>query len=272
MDDNYQAYLNRVARMTLPETYQTQVQHVQESSKFHLTSSGERKAANFPGYTLITPPSAEESRNLDFYAQIQLCQEKLLKLVAETNLSDLIVALPAASFHLTVADLIWDSAYRDACDRNPNFEPDLQSCFGKIFEQHRQSWDHPGDESHWQSLGVMVMPRAIGICLVPKNRESYEQIIQLRRRIYQNPQLISLGIEQQYHYTAHITLAYFGQPQSDWKRDTYGGQLRFADTMAQLNQECFTNTADLIINRVELRKFEDMTYYHRQPDWAAIDF
>jgi hypothetical protein len=266
VDDNYQAYLNRVARMTLPETYQTQVQHIQESSKFYLTSSGERKAANFPGCTLITPPSNEEPRNSGFYAQIQLCQEKLLKLAAETNLSDLIVALPPASFHLTIADLIWDSAYRHACDRNPHFESDLQSCCGKIFQQHQQSLDKPVGASHWQPLGIMIMPRAIGICLVPKNRASYEQIIQLRRKIYQNPQLISLGIEQQYHYTAHITLAYFGQPQPDWKRD------RFADTMAQLNQQWSKNTADLTINRVELRKFDDMTHYHRQPDWAAIDF
>jgi hypothetical protein len=252
--------------MTLPETYQTQVQHIQESSKFYLTSTGERKAAIFPGYTLITPPSGEESRNSDFYGQIQLYQEQLLKLAADTDLSDLIVALPPSSFHLTVADLIWDSAYRHACDRNPHFESDLQSCCGKIFQQYQQTPSNAVNENLWQILGIMVMPRAIGICLVPQNPSSYEQIIQLRRKIYQNPKLISLGIEQQYHYTAHITLAYFGQPKPDWKRD------RFADTMAEFNQQWLINAPDLRINRVELRKFDDMTCYYRQPDWAAIDF
>jgi hypothetical protein len=266
VDDNYQTYLNRVARTTLPETYQTQVQHIQESSKFSLASTGERKAAAFPGYTLITPPSGEESQNSAFYTQIELYQEQLLKLAADADLSDLIVALPASSFHMTIADLIWDSAYRHACDRNPHFESDLQSCCGKIFQQYQQNNNEPQGENRWNILGIMVMPRAIGISLVPQNQASYEPIVQLRRKIYQNPQLISLGIEQQYHYTAHITLAYFGQPKPDWKRD------RFADTMAQLNQQWLTNTPDLTINRVELRKFDDMTCYYRQPDWAVIDF
>ncbi|AFZ04046.1 DUF1868 domain-containing protein [Calothrix sp. PCC 6303] len=266
MDDNYQTYLNRVARTTLPETYQTQVQHVQESSKFCLTPNGERKAAAFPGYTLITPPSGEESQNSSFYAQIQLYQEELLKLAVDHDLSDLIVALPTSSFHMTIADLIWDSAYHHACDRNPHFESDLQSCCGKIFQQYHQNPNFPPGENRWNILGIMIMPRAIGISLVPKNQASYEQIIQLRRKIYQNPQLISLGIEQQYHYTAHITLAYFGQPKPDWKRD------RFADTMTEFNQKWLTDTPDFTINRVELRKFDDMTRYYRQPNWAAIDF
>jgi hypothetical protein len=266
VDDNYQTYLNRLARTTLPETYQTQVQHIQESSKFSLTSTGERKAAVFPGYTLITPPSGEESQNSEFYSQIQVCQKQLLNFAADADLSNLVVALPASSFHVTIADLIWDSAYRDACDRNLNFESDLQSCCGKIFQQHQQTNHQTPGENRWSILGMMVMPRAIGVSLIPQNPESYDAIIQLRRKIYQNPQLISLGIEQQYHYTAHITLAYFGQPQPDWKRD------RFADTMAQLNQQWLTNTPDLTINRVELRKFDDMTYYYRQPNWAAIDF
>ncbi|HAZ48595.1 MAG TPA: DUF1868 domain-containing protein, partial [Cyanobacteria bacterium UBA11369] len=56
MDDNFQTYLNRVARMTQPETYRFQVQHVQESSKFEPRPEGGRQAVPFPGYTLITPP------------------------------------------------------------------------------------------------------------------------------------------------------------------------------------------------------------------------
>ncbi|MEO1378556.1 MAG: DUF1868 domain-containing protein, partial [Cyanobacteria bacterium J06635_10] len=34
MDDNYQTYMNRVARMTLPEAYASQVQYLKESPKF----------------------------------------------------------------------------------------------------------------------------------------------------------------------------------------------------------------------------------------------
>ena len=36
MDDNYHSYLNRVAKLTLPDTYATQVNTLQESPKFKL--------------------------------------------------------------------------------------------------------------------------------------------------------------------------------------------------------------------------------------------
>ncbi|HLO47612.1 MAG TPA: DUF1868 domain-containing protein, partial [Kamptonema sp.] len=36
MDDTYQAYVNRAARLTLLDTYKSQVEHIQESPKFKL--------------------------------------------------------------------------------------------------------------------------------------------------------------------------------------------------------------------------------------------
>ena len=78
MDDNYQIYLNRVARMTLPEAYKSQIQHIQESSKFQPTSDGKREVAPFPGYTIITPPGEEDKQNSAFYEKLQDYQQQLL--------------------------------------------------------------------------------------------------------------------------------------------------------------------------------------------------
>ncbi|MBH8565813.1 DUF1868 domain-containing protein [Nostoc sp. CENA67] len=262
MDDNYQTYLNRVARLTLPEAYRSQVQHIQESSKFQL-HSGSRQAAPFPGYTLITPSAAEKSENSAFYAQIQAYQQELLQLPVN---SDLIVPVPPASFHLTLADLIWDSAYRDACEKNPEFEQQLRSCCAEIFQQYQQSITSNTNRILWQMLGLIVMPRAVGVCLVPQDEYCYEQVIKFRRTIYQNPKLIALGIEQHYHFTAHITLGYFGEVSPDLDRTN------FSTLLSQLNDKWLMNTPKFLINRVELRKFDDMTYYHREPDWPSLDF
>jgi len=113
LDDNYQTYLNRLARLTLPEAYKSQAQHIQESSKFQI-NSGVREAAAFPGYTLITPPAEEESENSAFYGKLQIYQQELLQLPVNR---DLIVPVPPASFHLTLADLIWDNAFLDAREK-----------------------------------------------------------------------------------------------------------------------------------------------------------
>jgi len=263
LDDNYQTYLNRVARMTLPEACISQVQHLKESSKFTPHAGGGRKAASFPGYTLITPPHGEEdSTNSTFYSILQSYQQELMDLPVS---SDLIIPVPPNSFHLTLADLIWDSAYRDARETNPDFEAQLRSCFDDIFQQYQNSvtFNHP---PKWQMLGLMLMPRAVAVCLVPLDENSYSKIVNLRRGIYQNPKLMALGIEQQYNFTAHITLGYFGEIKPDLDR------LHFATMLSQLNQKWTENLPTFTVHRAELRKFDDMTRYYREPDSPALVF
>lgn len=248
--------------MTLPEAYRSQIQHIQESAKFQL-QSGSRQAAPFPGYSLITPPAEEDAKNATFYNQLQTYQQELLQLTAN---SDLIVPVPPASFHLTLADLIWDSAYNHACEENPEFEQELRSCCAEILQQYQQSHTSAAIPIQWQMLGLIVMTRAVGVCLVPKDERCYDQIIQFRRTIYQNPKLIALGIEQHYHLTAHVTLGYFGEVPSDLDRTNLSTML------SDLNQQWLFNSPEFLINRVEVRKFDDMTYYYRESDWPSLDF
>jgi hypothetical protein len=247
--------------MTLPEAYRSQVQHIQESSKFQPDAAGLRQAVPFPGYTLISPPAGEATENSAFYAQLQGYQQQLLQLSANSNL---IVPVPNTSFHVTLADLIWDSAYRDACEKNPAFEQELGSCIAEIFQDYQKSITADSQPIYWQVLGLIVMPRAIGVCLVPQNERSYEQVLKFRRTVYQNPQLMALGIEQHYHFTAHITLGYFGEISPELDRTS------FSTMLSELNQQWPLNSPDFFIDRVELRKFDDMTSYHRQPDWPTL--
>lgn len=261
LDDNYQTYMNRVARMTLPEAYASQVQYLKESPKFARYPGAGTKAVPFPGYTVITPPHGEEdSKNSTFCSKLQRYQEEMRQLPIG---SDLIIPVPPDSFHLTLADLIWDSAYRDTSQTNPNFEEQLQSCFGDIFQQYQNSMT-PNNPSRWQMLGLMLMPRAVAVCLVPLDKNSYEQIINLRRAIYQNPKLMALGIEQQYNFTAHVTLGYFGQIAPDLDR------VNFATMLSELNQKWAENLPTLTVHRAELRKFDDMTHYYREPDSPVL--
>jgi hypothetical protein len=263
LDDIYQTYLNRVARMTLPEAYRTQVQHIQESSKFQPMSKAGREATPFPGYTLITPPWGEESENSAFYSKLEAYQQELLQ---SSGNRELIVPVPPASFHLTLADLIWDDAYRHACEKKPEFEQELHSCIVKIFQDYQKSLTTGTHPIRWQMLGLVMMPRAVGICLVPQDERCYEQIIQLRRAIYQNSKLMALGIEQHYHFTAHVTLGYFGDIKPELDR------ANFSNSLSQLNQQWLLNTPEFEVHRVELRKFDNMTRYYREPNWPSLDF
>ena len=257
MDEIYQDYINRVARQTLPGSHETQLKSIQSSPKF---VAG--KPTNFPGYTIITPLWSEDSVNTEFYSHLETLQKKLQQKID----SDLLVSLPPETFHLTVADLIWENAYSEAVAEDPNFEEELRKEIKAIFEQYQQAI-FVTQPVAWQLLGLVIRPRAIVACLVPKDRESYDLIMQLRRSIYQNGTLMGLGIEQQYDYTAHITLGYFGEIADDRRKEN------LSNVISEINDRLMeTKEQILTINQVQLHKFDNMIHYYREPDWATVKF
>lgn len=248
-------------RMTLPEHYQFQWQHVQPSPKFQTEPSGSHyRALPFPGYTVTTPPWTDDSDNTAFYKRLEGCQQWLHDQLGP----ELFIPIPAKSLHLTLADLIWENDYQAAIQEQPQFEEQLRACIARIFQCY-QPLSQCHEPVKLQLVGLMLMPRAIGVCLIPKSEPAYECIVQLRRAIYQSPDLIGLGIQQQYHFTAHVTLGYFGNipPNLDSRRLTTEFMI--------LNQQLQEESLELQIQRVELRKFDDMTDYYREANWPTVE-
>jgi hypothetical protein len=241
--------------MTLSATHKNQLQNIQESAKFK-----EGKAVPFPGYSVITPPWQDDSENDSFYQILETCQKQLL----EKLNSEWICAVPASSFHVTVADLIWDSSYRAAIKENPQFEAQLRERMQDSFNQYQELVSQKSP-IQFQLLGLTIFPRAIVVCLVPKDEASYEQIVKIRRAIYQNSDLIGLGIEQQYYFTAHITLGYFGEIPADIHLD------HIMETLAILNDQWLEIDPQILtIEHIQLRKFDDMMSYYREENWPTI--
>jgi hypothetical protein len=257
VNETYQEYINRVAQLTLPGTCSSQLQTIQSSPKFV-----EGQAISFPGYSIITPPSIDDGFNSKFYQQIQLIQQSIIQQLEP----GFIVPLPSDSFHFTLADLIWDHSYQQAVKDNPQFETQLQEQIALSFKQYQETTNYQ-NIIQWQLLGISVRPRAIMACLVPKDQASYQAIVDLRRCIYQNAGLIGLGIEQQYDFTAHITLGYFGTISANFNR------AELCVILAQISDRLLESDPTIItVNRAELRKFENMLNYYRQSDWVAISW
>ncbi len=259
MDESYHTYLNRVAKMTLTATYESQLKNIQESPKFRLTAAGNREPVAFPGYSIITPPGAEDPDNGGVFQELMACQQKLIEHLEP----DLLVPVEPASFHFTLADLIWDSAYNVAIDANPDFETKLRDRIEESFQIYQQSLDK-STPIRWQIMGLTVRPRAIEVSLVPKDESSYDRIIAFRRAIYQNSNLISLGIEQQYYFTAHTTVAYFGNV------DRQIDRTRLCDTLQEYNMHWLDRPQEVTLAQGQLRKFTDMSTYQRQPNFPIV--
>lgn len=262
MDDNFQTYVNRLVRMTLPEAYKAQAQNIHISPKFQKQGeAGEYEPVPFPGYTIITPAGEDDTINVEFYHHLMQLQQQIAAQVGP----DLFIPLPPESFHLTLADLIWNDAYHHA-NANPEFQSKLRDRITESFQQFQARTPLTTQPNYWQAVGLILMPRALGIALVPKSEETYLQVVHLRRAIYQNSGLIALGIEQQYHFTGHITLGYFGEAAGSIDRQQFG------DTLTDLNQAWLQNEQYQLfqVTQAELRKFDDMTRYYRNPDWPTL--
>ena len=257
MDETYQTYVNRVAPMTLQATLEAQLKNIQHSPKFEQT-----KPVSFPGYTFMSPLAAEDTANADFYHSLPSCQQQLLDKVDP----GLIIPLPLPTFHLTVADLIWNDAYHQALATNPDFESQLKQYISSSCQNYQKlvTNRHP---IKLQLLGLTIFPRAIVGCLVPQNEEDYQKILELRRSIYQNQDIISLSIQQQYIFTAHITLAYFGDIAPNLDR------ARLAEIISSINEQWIDQPPQILtVAQALLYKFDDMIHYHRQPDWPMVEF
>ncbi|MDJ0601339.1 MAG: DUF1868 domain-containing protein [Crocosphaera sp.] len=246
MDETYQIYVNRVASLTLPTTYQTQLKNIQKSPKFQ-----QRQPVSFPGYTVLTPPYQDDPINESFYHQLTLTQQQLIEKI-ETNF---LIPVPPESFHFTLADLIWEDSYRNAAKADQDFDRKLKKAISDSFQTY-EKLDLEKGQSQWEILGLLVFPRALVVGLVPCNELSYDKIFQLRRSIYQNQELIGLGVEQQYHFTAHITLGYFDEIPDDLDKSNLESViLSFNDQWIEKEPQILT------IEEVELRKFENMTQF-----------
>ncbi|MGB3494614.1 MAG: hypothetical protein WBA57_17940 [Elainellaceae cyanobacterium] len=261
MDDLYRDYVNRVVRMTMPEQHQAQAKNIQPSAKFRLDESGKIEALPFPGYTIITPPWQDESENAEAYAGVQHFADMMSDRLPE----GLVGTVPPSSYHVTLADLIWKDNYL-AVSKSSDYDSKLCDRIAESFNMYEACRGTPA-MCEWQILGLMIRPRAIALCLAPTSEDSYNPIIRFRRAIYQNSSLMPLGIEQQYHYTAHITLGYFTHQANTVDK------AELAQTLADLHQLWLESAApkNLRIGRAELRQFETMRNYSRQPDWPVVE-
>lgn len=248
--------------MTLPDAYKSQLQHIQSSPKYEQNSEVGFQPVPFPGYSVITPPWADEPHNTAFYEQVQHCQQQLVEQLP----AGLVVPVPPESFHMTLADLIWDSAYRHA-SKDEAFDAQLRERIAESFARC-QSIVQGADPISWQVIGLSVRTRAIALCLAPKAERAYLRVVELRRSIYQNMGLMALGIEQQYHFTGHITLGYFGDTSANIDAES------FSTLLTNLNQPWLEEDIahEINVRRAELRKFDDMIHYYRKADWPILDF
>ena len=254
MDISYQGYVNKVVPMTLTANYKQQLQFIQSSPKF-----AHGKPQEFPGFTIITPLAEEDK----FNGEMNDYLSQLLETITAELDSNFFAPVPPETFHLTVADLIWDKVYISAVKQNSNFDQLLITEINRIFNESQEVVADI-NSLDLEVMGISIFPRAIAVCFIPTEK-SYEILMRLRQLIYQDEQIINLGIEQQYDFVGHVTLGYFEDIPENLDID------QVESIMTKINNQWISNDLPLFkIKQWELRKFTDMITYFREADWAQI--
>ncbi|MEC4805517.1 MAG: DUF1868 domain-containing protein [Jaaginema sp. PMC 1079.18] len=257
MDDTYQSYLNRVARLTRAATQHTQIQTLQESPKFKGS-----EAVAFPGYSVMTAIASVDTQNTALYEKLATLQQELVSQTAP----GLLVPVKPETFHLTLADLIWEDAYRQAVQEKPDYETLLRDRIAQSFQKCHNTVSQ-GTPLKFELLGIILRPRAISVGLVPQSEADFQRLQFLRRTLYQDPNIIALGIEQQYNFTAHLTLGYFGTIAPDLDRDA------LCNTLANINDNWLDREFPVFTAAsAQLWKFEDMSTFQRDAASPELNF
>lgn len=240
--------------MTLTANYKQQLQFIQPSPKIK-----NKQPQEFPGYTIITPLAEEDQFNQEINESLKQLQAQFKQQLDD----DFFVAVPPETFHITIADLIWDKAYINAVKENKNFDNLLIQQLKQVFADSEKQVTNV-DSLELEVLGISIFPRAIAACFIP-TEESYNDLTKLRQLIYQNEHIIKLGIEQQYDFVGHITLGYFDNIPENLDYE------KMEATISSLNNQWISNDLPMFqIKQWELRKFSDMFTYIYQPEWPRI--
>ena len=224
--------------------------------------------APFPGFTLMTPPGAQDPLQSELYQRLTGLQRALARSLGEGRLS----LLPPESFHLTVADLFAAEAAQAAGRQlSAPGAPEEPRSPGELFPgemllgRRLLSWfqrEIPALSSplpwRWEVAGLALFEHALVLLFRPSRERDYQQLTELRETIYGSPELAALGLRAPRPLMAHITLAYYQSlPPLEERLSSWVGKI--SATQQRLQGSLFQ------LERARLCRFSSMEDYQVIP-------
>lgn len=194
------------------------VSPVPQGKYFFDNSSGSFKAVDFPGITVISPTfeckDILDEQTMATFKRLALIQTELLemfgsrKIYASDGKTPAIRTVPENTFHTTIASMLYSYRYRDYICGRPEQERFL-ARLGLLLPIAAMQV-HRSPLSFYVPC-ISIVASGIVARLVPGSRYDYEGLIGLRKTLYDDQELQSLGVFKSADYLGHVTLAYFSK-------------------------------------------------------------
>lgn len=240
-DGEFGDYLKRLRGWTSQKGWAQSLNSMETSAKFC-----DGLAQPLSGITVLTPPGDEDPECERLYVHLARVQVALLE-----SLQLKLHMVSEANFHITIADLVSGADYLSQHAQNRQFNAVLRDRLQTLFEQQ----DHWRAAPQWRVSGLAFFRHAVVCLLEPISAREYAPMVSLRRSIYQDDKLRSLGVQQPLPFLAHVTLGYYQRLPSIQSRERWVAHYEHLQSMVCSYAESFG------LARVEVREFEDMSTF-----------
>lgn len=234
------------------------------TARFRRRSNRAWEALDHPGYTVITPTFEDETNPKNTATYVRLCdvQRALLDKMGSSKLAP----APNSAFHLTVADLIADLPFRRRV-RSDVREARFRGCVKDILEKFQDSW--PGALPTFEVAGLSLFEAGFVVALVRAHADSapgYIRLMSFRDHIYGGALKTDYSVDRIFPFTGHVTVAYIEDVLVRAERD------QLAEVLLDLNGTLKDTSLPLVVEVAELRKFDGMQRFYRDPSWPVYRF
>ena len=249
MDGDFEQYEARLATWLNPTAWHRQLEVVKASPKL---CNGQ--PSRFRGVSVLSASGAKEQCNQRCLAWLSEMQNHLRTTFSDGDF----FWLPPDHLHLTIADLIAGPIYESSVQEEDDFEHRFVQALDSIRTKRAQS----AKPLRWRPAGIVFFEHAIGCVLTPFADKDYSPLVQLREMIYNNDELLALGVKLPRPYIAHFTLGYFASAPTQEKKASW---LAHYEDVSSL----FLTEREWVVSGAELVSFDDMiTYRQHRSGWS----
>jgi len=257
MEMNYVDYLKHVENVLEEATIREFASQLKTFGKFRESRDGLWEPVPYSGYTLITPTFQADPKNADFYRLLSDIREELFWNILLPG----IVWAPSIALHLTIGRLISGDAF--TCIMNSR-EEEFLLALSQLFSQISST--RPGS-LNYEVKGLSIFPQGVLAAIVsPVTEDDYKPLQAFRDCLYTDKILNNLGVERKRSFHGHITLFYIEDKLFRNERR------KLADALIDINKRFFSTPLPFNLTRAEVRKFDDLSEFHRRDHWPVYVF
>jgi len=202
----------------------------------------------YPGHAVVTMVASTPA-NAPLVGALTSLQSRLL---AELAAPRTFCALPAASFHQTIANtLSAEKHQRLIVERG--LAAELPTIVTRTFADLPPAGT--GETLAMRMVGLSIFGTALGLLGVFDDEERFHRVLHFRDHFYGHPTIADLGIRRTRPFIGHITLAYVEQEPDDAVR------ARLVEVVNSINRDLSRQTLHFHLPAAELRAYRHLAEF-----------